>query len=270
MQLMAERRHVAETNLKLCFPDMPQQRREQLLKDVFSNTAMMLFESGIAWWGSDSRKKPMLEVRGEEHLRPYLERKQGVILLSGHFTPIEMVGSLLKFIHRFTIVRRRNKNPVFEHIAHTSRLKSYNIIDKSSPREIARALRNGEALWLSMDQDPGRKSHVFADFMGVNTATMTAATKLARLSKAVVVPMFYFREGSRYVVEFMPALDDFPGECEKKDAERINQLIADKARQHPDQYYWVHRRFRTRPEGEASIYPASPRQIKRQQKRAQR
>lgn len=249
--LIPRRRKIALRNLELCFPELDEKEREQLARKNFEYTGKALGEIPLAWWGSRRKLAGRCEVRGIEHLQQALAQGRGAILLSAHFTCLEIVAPIASAITPCYVIYRPQRNPVVEYCMRSARDRNtLGAIPRSEIRTILRALRNGHSVWYAADQDLGRKYSVFAPFFGVETATVSAITRLAKISKAPVVP-FFFRstpDQNGYIAEYFPALENFPGPDEVSDAVTVNRIIEDAVRQHPEQYFWVHRRFKTRPD----------------------
>jgi KDO2-lipid IV(A) lauroyltransferase len=251
------RRRIAETNLGLCFPELDEPERKALLRDHFRSLGMGMVETAMSWWTPTHRLKSLARIEGLEHLEAALAKGKGVILLSGHFTSLEIGGRLLALFAPFHVLYRRHKNPLFEATMKRARERNY---EKAIPREdmraMLRSLKQNMPVWYAADQDYGVEKSVFAPFFGIPAATITATSRLVRSSDAAVVPFFQrrLRDGSGYLLKLYPALEDFPGTRLEVDADRINTIIEEQIRTMPEQYLWVHRRFKTRPEGESSVY----------------
>lgn len=255
--LLKRRRRIALKNFELAFPELDARARERLARENFRYTGQALAESVLAWWTPAQRLSLDVELRGQEHLEAALTEGRGVILLSAHFTCLELVGRLLAQKIPLCALFRPHKNPLIEHFMGAARRRNlHTAIPRSDLRGMLRQLKAGRPVWYAGDQDFGTRQSVFAPFFGVPTSTLTAASKLAKASSAPVVPMFYYQREDRhgYVVEFGPALEGFPSGDEVTDAARMNALIEAAVREHPAQYLWVHRRFKTRPEGAPSPY----------------
>ena len=259
LHLGRRRRRIAATNLALCFPQLGKRDRQQLLSAHFSSLGIAVVECALAWWAPERRLAPLATLTGLEHLHEALQRGRGVILLSAHFTTLEIGGRLLAQQAPFHVLYRQHKNPVMERVMTRARTRLY---EKAIPRHDAGALlqslKQNRAVWYAPDQDHGIANSVFVPFFGVPAATLTTTSRLASLSGAAVVPFFPRRLPGRdgYTLELLPALADFPGDDATADAERILQLIESRIRLQPEQYLWVHRRFKTRPEGEPPLYTA--------------
>jgi KDO2-lipid IV(A) lauroyltransferase len=251
------RRRIAERNLALCFPDGAPEARARLLHSSFESLGIAFFEVALAWWGSDRRVAALGQVHGLEHLDQGLERGRGAILLSGHFTTLELGARLLRLHRGFRPMYRPSRNPVWDRIMLRSRERHVErAIDRRDVRGTLRALRANEPVWYAPDQDYGREHSVFVPFFGVPAATITATARLAALSGAPVLPFFQERlpGGRGYRVTLDPPLEGFPSGDEAADAARINRIIEERVRAHPEQYLWTHRRFKTRPPGAPGWY----------------
>jgi KDO2-lipid IV(A) lauroyltransferase len=214
-------------------------------------------ETALSWWGSDRRLKPLAAITGLEHLEAALRQGRGAILLSAHFTTLEIGGRLLALHAPFHVLYRDHRNPVIEALQrHARRRRFEKAIPRGDLRGMLASLKQNRPVWYAPDQDFGRDNSVFVPFFGVPAATLTATSRLARLSGAPVVPFFPRRlPGARgYELTLLPALENFPGVDIEQDARRLTGLVEACIRQQPEQYLWVHRRFKTRPPGEPPVY----------------
>lgn len=255
--LARRRRRIARINLKLCFPGKDALERDLLLRRHFRSLGMGVVETAMSWWTPAHRLAHRYQLEGLEHLQAALARGRGVILLSAHFTTLEIGGRLLAQRAPFHVLYRSHKNPVFERVMRRARERHFErAIAREDMRGFLRSLKQNMPVWYAPDQDYGREKSVFAPFFGVPAATITATSRLAAASGAAVVPFFPERraDGRGYVLRLYPALEGFPGESPEADAARINALIEERIRARPEQYLWVHRRFKTRPEGAAGVY----------------
>ena len=256
--LLQGRRRVATVNVNLAFPALAEPRRAALVREHFCNAGRAILESAASWWGSDRSLLPLAHLYGGEHLEQAIAAGKGVVLLSAHFTCFELGGRLLAMRYPFCVLYKpQRKNPLFESLTTSLRLGHYrDALHHRDMRGMVRALRRGEACWYLPDQDIGRRHSVFAPFMGVATSTVTATARLARMSGARVVPYFPLRrdDGRGYDIHILPALEGFPSGDDVADASRINALVEEYVRRAPAQYLWLHKRFKTRPEGELNPY----------------
>lgn len=250
--LLPERRRIADINLRLCFPDLGEEERRRLLRRHFASLGIGVFDLGLAWWGSDRRVKRLVTIDGIEHLREALRGGRGAILLSGHFPATELTGRAMKLeVPELAALYRPMRNPLADELLRRGRRRAAAVIPKDSIRQLLRTLRQGIAVWYAPDQSYRRQHSVLVPFFGEPAMTNGALTHIARLSGAPVVPFFPQRlsGGDGYRVTIMPALEGFPTGDLAADARRVSALFEDRIRLAPDQYYWVHRRFKGRPEG---------------------
>ena len=260
-RVLPKRRYVAERNIELIYPELGLQKREQLVKDIFASLGMSIIETTWSWWASDRRVHAMQHLEGMEHLEQALAKGQGVILLTAHFTTLELTGRMLcKGRPDIFAMYRRHRNPLFQEIMRRGRERSAPQIAKQDVREMIRVLKRGKAVWYAPDQAFRGKMSTIANFFGLPCATNTATSRMARMTGAAVVPFLSQRlpgtEG--YLVKLLPALENFPGDDTEADTQRVNDLIESWIRQVPDQYLWVHRRFKPEHEGMESLYKVNP------------
>lgn len=253
-----KRRRIAEINLSLCFPEMSKKDRQALINDHFKSLGMALFEIPMGWWLTDNALRRMAHIHGLENLKDALKQGKGVILLSAHFTSMEIGARLLTLFLPFHVMYRSNKNPVVERFLATNRARR---CEKAIPRDdvrgLLRSLRDGNAVWYAPDQNAQRKQAVFVRFFGHLASTNSATARITRLTGAAVVPFRAIRrsEGGGYDLYLEPALDNYPAGDLKADTQQINDIIEGWVRKNPEQYLWIHRRFRTRPSTEnGTIY----------------
>jgi KDO2-lipid IV(A) lauroyltransferase len=243
------RRHIARVNVDLCFPQMPEAKRAQLVREHFRSAGFALFETALSWWGSDTRLRRLVRIEGLEHLEQAMAQGKGVLLLSAHFTTLELVGRLLILFHPFAAMYRPHENPVIEYLFARQRNRhTQQAIPKDDIKGMLRALKANQAVWYAQDQSAGGRNSVIVPFFGEPAATQTGTHRIARVSGAPVLAFFGFREpdgGYRLVIR--PPLQDFPTEDPEADTARINQVIEGAVREAPEQYFWAHRRFRKRP-----------------------
>lgn len=252
------RRHIARVNLALCFPEKTAPERELLLKQNFQSLGIGLMEIAMSWWMPGRRLQKLVKIEGLEHLQKALDMGKGVILLSGHFTTLEIGGRLLSLYTPFHVMYREHKNLAIESVMRAARVRFCgNVIDRRDLRTMLKTLKNNQAVWYAPDQDHGIRHGIFAPFFGVPAATTTATARIAEKSGAAVVPFFQARlPGGGYILTLTPPLGDFPSGDMQADITRINHIFEQRIRENPDQYLWAHRRFKTRPPGEASVYAA--------------
>ncbi len=264
-----ERRQVAETNIRLCFPELAEAEQQQLVKDSMIATAKGYVESTKGWWGNMKPFHDRLQVHGLEHFEEARRRGKGIVLLGGHFSIMDFAGPLVEPLMDFNYMYRPHDNPLFNALIERKRRRfSEKAFSKDQLRNMIRFIRSGGLVWYGCDQDFGRRNSVFAPFFGVQAATLTAPAWIAKATGATVLMIGQFREsGKTYSIHFSPIFEDYPTGDDETDARLMNEALEELIRIHPEQYLWVHRRFKTRPEGEPPVYPLSR---KKQKKRARR
>ena len=253
----ARRRRIAQANLAYCFPDLSEGELSTLLEGHFRSLGFGLIEVALAWYADPATLEELVRVDGREHLEAALARGRGALLLAGHFTTLEIGASRLGIDAPVDGVYRPHTDPSMERASRHGRQRfGGRLLDRADVRGMLRRLRANRAVWYAPDQDLGLRHGVFAPFFGRPAATLTATSRIARASGAPVLPFRVEREagGRAWRVVIDPAIPDFPGDDPHVDAARINKIIERWARASPEQYLWVHRRFKTRPPGEADLY----------------
>lgn len=250
--LLPSRRHVADVNLRICFPECTAAERRRLVRRHFTSLGIAFFDLGMAWWASDRRVQSLVRIDGLENLRDALRGGRGALLLSGHFPATELTGRALRLqVPELAAVYRPSRNPLVDELLRRGRQRTAEVIPKDSIRQLLRALKRGFGVWYAPDQSYRRQHSVLVPFFGEPAMTNAALSHIVRLSGAPVVPYFPRRlaGGRGYEATILPALEDFPTGDPARDAERVNALFEARIRCAPEQYYWVHRRFKGRPEG---------------------
>lgn len=252
------RRRIAEANIALCFPELDANAQAVLVDRNLRDIGLMMVEFAQGWMGSDRRiARIPLRIEGMEHLDAARAEGRGVLLVGGHFSHLELCARLVAQRISLAGMYRKMDSAVFEWIVLRARLHyAAAMFDKDDIRGTVKYLRGGGTLWYAPDQDMRSKDTVFAPFFGVPAATLTATHHLARMSGALVIPFFHQRlpDGHGYAMRLDPPLRDFPGTDVRLDTARINASIEQMVRAAPEQYLWVHKRFKTRPPGTAEIY----------------
>ncbi|TCK16496.1 LpxL/LpxP family Kdo(2)-lipid IV(A) lauroyl/palmitoleoyl acyltransferase [Marinobacterium mangrovicola] len=255
-RLVPARRRVVEVNAKLCFPEFTDQERKRFVRDVFINNGIGVFETSMAWWTPRKHFKGRVELKGREHLDQALEQGNGILLLGAHFSTLDLGGLLFSEFYPVDAMYRRHNNPLMEEIIKKGRSRYFGqSIERADIRSVIRALRKNHIIWYAPDQDFGAKQSVFVPFFGVNAATITATARLAKLNKSPVMMLAQHRlpDGS-YELELYPPIAGFPTGNEETDAALVNAEIERAIRKDPTQYMWVHRRFKTQPDGKNHLY----------------
>jgi KDO2-lipid IV(A) lauroyltransferase len=237
---------IAERNIALCMPEFSAAERASLLERHCRSLGMGLCETATTWWSSDARVNRLAQVEGLEHLRSALAKGRGAILIGGHFTTIEIATRILGTVVPMNVVYRPTKNALLSHIMHASFCRHGKPIRHDDIRAMIRALKNNEAVWYAPDQSYRNKGAAMVQFFGIPAATTTATSRLARISGAAV--MTYFPERlpgtGGYRVVIGPPFEAYPGDDPVQDAERFHGLLEAQIRRVPEQYLWMHRRFK--------------------------
>lgn len=250
------RRRVAERNIELCFPEYSPQKRAETVKGVVLGCGMSITESAMALWGSDKKLRDRYTLEGLEHIEKAQAQGKGVLLAGCHFTTIDISGRIMSFHISADVVYREDNNPVMSWAIARARARVNNdAIHRHDMRKLIRNLRKGHIVWYAPDQDYGKHRSIFAPFFGIEAATVPGTSKLARLTNCAVIPFAHYREeGGRYRLVVHPPLENFPTDDERADATQVNAKIEEMIRVEPAEYMWVHRRFKSRPDGEPSLY----------------
>lgn len=260
-RLLRSRAHIVRTNLALCFPQLSKHEREALLARHFRLLAQSVLDRGLIWLGTPERLLETVQVTGMEHLHALIAAKRPVIMLAPHFIALDAAASRITYeLDAAATIYSPQSDPDVDAITRKGRSRFntiYLISRHEGVRGLIRLLRKGVPLYYLPDMDFGREGATFAPFFGVQAATLLATAQIAKNWNAAVVPIVsrLDSETGQYQVNVLPALEDFPGEQSLEEATaRLNLLIESWVRPDPAQYYWVHRRFKTRPEGEARPY----------------
>lgn len=253
--LAGPRRRVAKRNIALCFPQMSAAQQAELLRESFADLGIGLFEFSRAWFGDVDALAVDVQIEGLQHLQALQAAKRGVLLVSGHFTTLEVCGRLLTRHVPVAGMYRAHAEPAFEAAVLQGRLKyACAMFKREELRGAIRHLKQGGVLWYAPDQDMRGKEAVFVPFFDIPASTITATHQLARLSGAAVVPFFHRREGGRYVLRIGAPLENFPSTDVVADTAAVSREIETMVREAPSQYLWIHKRFKTRPEGQPRVY----------------
>lgn len=251
------RRRVTETNLGLCFPDLGPSEVQALAGKVFEAVALGVLELCLVWLnpGRDLRRR--MRVEGAHLFQDALAQGRGLLLLGGHFAALDICAPALSSLGPVDALYRRNRNPVWECLQVRGRRRCFNaVLERKDVRGALRSLKAGRALWYAPDQDYGPKHSVFAPFFGIDAATIAAPARLAAANQTPVLMLTQHRDyaARTWTMRFAPPPPNFPSGDERQDAAAVNLAIEAAVRKHPEQYLWLHRRFKTRPPGEEGFY----------------
>jgi len=257
--VVRSRRRVALRNLELCFPELSEKARERLAREHFRWLGRSLLERGLLWYASAERMRRLIHVEGDVHLAERSDKP--VMWLAPHFMALDVAGaSVLLFQKRKGIsIYQRQSNAVLDRALRRGRLRFGNaeIFERDDAgRALVRAIRRGDAFFNLPDMDFGTRDAAFVPFFGVEATTLLAPSRMARALDMVVQPVVaeILPGGAGYRVRYEAPWTDFPTEDAVADAARMNRWIESEIRRNPAQYLWVHRRFKTRPPGEPSLY----------------
>ena len=258
-RLGSKRKKVAEVNLKLCFPDMPEEERKRILKKNFENTGIALFETGMGWWWPNWRVKRKCKVIGVEHIEKAQAEGKGVLLLAMHYLSVEINCRGIGYGHPMVVFYRPHNNPLMEYFQFRGRGRANKyMLGKRDVKGLIQALRDKEACVYLPDQDYGRNKSLFVPFFGVKETATTTGTLIFARQKNVQTHMLIptrNEDGSGYTIEIKPQLENFPTGDDVADVTLVNQELEKAILQKPEQYMWLHRRFKTRPnEDDPSLY----------------
>jgi len=253
-----KRRHIVDVNLRLCFPEMSAEQRDQLARQHFRIHGQCLLDMGLIWWARKSFLEHYIRIEGLEHYRAALDSGRQVILLTGHFSALDIAGPVISRRHPQVGLVKPISNDIGDYFMAYGRRRFRGRVylrDKGM-RSIVKAINAGYGFYYLPDEDFGPEKSIFVPFLATESATITALNKLAKLTNAAVLPTSARRvstkEGYRIVIH--PALHDFPSDDVEADAVRMNQSLADMVAEAPEQYMWTFKFFRTRPNGEPSPY----------------
>jgi KDO2-lipid IV(A) lauroyltransferase len=256
-RLGGSRRAVVRRNIELCFPELTVQERDTLAYEHFKALGMTVIEMGLGRWASDEQLTSITTINGLEHLQAAVEEGQGIILLAAHFTTIEISGRVLALNSPpFDGVYRKNRSDFITELQRTGRERTVaNTIEKRDIKKMIRSLRAGRPVWYAPDQSYNRKGAEIVEFFGVPSMHTTATSSLARLGKAVAIPFFprRLKDGS-YEMTLLPPFDNFPSDDPVADTRRYNAVLEKHIRSCPEQYFWIHRKFKDLPDEYPDYY----------------
>lgn len=264
-----ERRRVARTNLALCLPELDRRARERLLREHFGWLGQSAICQGLSWAASPARLGRLIRIRNRAFIDACIRERRPVIVLVPHFLGLELGGTgFTAMVHPGMYMYQRIRNPVVDAVVRFGRTRFGSIpVERADDlRGLIRELKRGTPFFYLPDQDAGRRRGIFVPFCGVPAATVPTLGRIARLAGAVVIPTFarFLPDGRGLELIFDPPLEGFPSGDDAADTARMNQVIEARLREMPAQYFWVHRRFKTRPPGAPALYPPKRRRRKRQ------
>jgi len=258
--LLKKRRHIALTNLRLCMPELPERERVKLARQHFQAYSRSVWERAILWWASEARLRRLIQVAPGV---PLAQLQAGpVILLCPHFVSLDVAGVAVMLESSLCSMYVAQKNKAFDKVLRQgrSRFRPVQLFSrKEGVKPIIRAMRAHQPYFMLPDMDFGAKDAEFVPFFGIPAATLTAPGRIAAATGAAVIPVVAtFLPGyAGWKVTFYPAWENFPGDDMVAAARRMNAFIEERVREAPAEYFWTHKRFKTRPEGESSPYIGS-------------
>ncbi len=274
--VLSTRRYVAERNIELCFPEWDTAQRNALVKKHFETNGITLFETGMAWFMPYWRLRKRFVVKGEQCWRELQNQdvaaandqakcntgakpKQGALIMAVHFNTLEITNVAINRLFNMSMSYRPHNNPVYDAVQRYGRERHNpysEAVSRNDVRGMVRAMKQGDWLWYAADQDYGPKVSEFVPFFGIDAAMVSAPPRLAAMADVPIVAMTYRRlEGYRgYEIEFMPAFDTIPSGDNYADLVVLSEHYERSIRQNPEEYLWVHRRFKTRPQGQEKLY----------------
>ena len=245
---------IARRNIELCLPELSAAEREDLLKRHFESLGIGVCETAVTWWSDNDRVRSLAQVEGADHLHRALARGRGAILVGGHFTTIEIGTRILGTVVPLNVLFRATRDEVLSDFM-SGRIAHYGerAIKHDDIRTLVRALRENGAVWYAPDQSYRNKGAAMVPFFGTPAATTTSTSRLARMTGAAVLTYFPLRLPGKqgYRVFIGPELENFPSEDPVADTARFGALLEAQVRDHPEQYLWIHRRFK----GLSADYP---------------
>jgi KDO2-lipid IV(A) lauroyltransferase len=256
-RLGGKRRAIVRRNIELCFPDLSPAERDEMAFAHFKALGMALIEHGLGRWASDRRLLKITTIEGLEHLQAAVETGKGIILLGAHFTTLEISGRVFALNSPpLDVIYRKNRSDFMTEVIRSGRERSVDgTIEKRDIKEMVNRLRKGRTIWYAPDQSYNRKGSVVVPFFGVPTMHTTATSTLARLGKATT--LFYFSRRTpdgQYILSVLPQLENFPGDDPVEDTKRYIAVLEDYVRLCPEQYFWIHRKFKDLPDEYPDLY----------------
>ena len=240
-------RHIAKVNLDLCLPELSPAQRELILKDHFRSLGCALFETGLVWWASSARLKRLIRFEGLEHLDAALARGKGALMLSAHFTTLEMGARALTLLGPMAVMYLTPSNALVAELARRGRTRhALEAVTSEQIRELLQNLKRNLPVWYAPDQRFTDKSSELVPFFGVPAASNVATSRLAKISGATVLPYFPERRADNrgYVIRIHAPFDPFPSDDPIADTRRFHELFEAHVREYPEQYLWAYKRFR--------------------------
>lgn len=247
-------RHIARINVALCLPELSSAQREALVRRHFASLGCALFETGLVWWASPDRLRRLIQFDGIEYLEAALRKGRGALMLSAHFTSLEMGARALTLLGPTSVMYLPPRNALIGELSRRSRARhTVQAIAADQIRDLLQNLKNNLPVWYAPDQRFTEKNSEIVPFFGQPAASNVATSRLAKISGAEVLPYFPERRADNrgYVVRIHPPFKNFPSADAIADTRRFHELIEHHVRRHPEQYLWAYKRFkRPGPDGD--------------------
>lgn len=249
-QVLPSRRKISQINLQIAFTELNNSDIEKLNREHFISLGQGLIEAALGWWGTDKQITSLAHIEGIEYLKEGLKNNK-VILLGTHFASLEMGGRLLAKHMALHAVYRPHQNALIEHLVAKQRSNQYGkAIPKTNIREMIKSINNGFPSWYATDQNYRKKGSILVPFFGIDAPTNPGTSRLAKITKALVIPCISVRLLNKkeprkgYLLRFYPPLDNFPSTSPLDDTTRLNQIIEEQIKEFPEQYLWTHKRYK--------------------------
>jgi Kdo2-lipid IVA lauroyltransferase/acyltransferase len=254
--ILKSRRNIVKKNIKLCFPELSLKEHNKLCKEVFHENTIGFLEAAYTWWQKPDSIFKNTDYHGIELIEEALKKGKGVLLIGAHFSNLELAALLIGHKISLNVTYRMQNNPIVNAIITKKRKRYFNkTIDRKDTRSFLKSLKNNEVVWYAPDQDYGMAHSIFAPFFGIDAATISATSKLLQFNNSEALFLTHQRnEFNRYQITISKFKDNLPSGSIETDAKIINQKIEKEIRKYPAQYMWTHRRFKSRPNNEPSIY----------------
>lgn len=255
--LIKKRRRIALTNLRLCLPAMSEPERRAIARRHFQAYTRSVLERSILWWAPESRLTKLIQV--EPNMPVEAMQSGPTILLCPHFVCLDVAGAAIAMEMSASSIYTRQQNQVFDEALRRgrTRFKPVKILSRDAGvKPIIRAMREGLPFFMLPDMDFGIKDSEFVPFFGIPAATLTATARIAATTGAKIIPVIatFLPNYQGWRVKFYPEWEGFPGEDMLAATRRVNAFIEERILEAPAEYFWTHKRFKTRPPGSPSVY----------------
>ena len=252
-----KRRRIVRENIRACFPDLTEKELSEKVFENFKSSGIAILETFEAWFFPKRDFESLVRFEGLELLKSAKNEGRGVILLGVHLCALDLCGAALSRKIPFHVMYKRNRNLLINTIMTQGREKNFeSTVERRKIRDVIKILKSGSILWYGPDQDYGKKHSIFAPFFGVPAATITATSRIAHSTKSQLIFMSQYRdrENGKYLVRLERISSAFPSNDMLVDCKLVNKKIEEAILFAPEQYWWLHRRFKTRPSEEPSLY----------------